>query len=1301
MKRKIVFAWGRFNPPTTGHKVVMDRVAKEAKSRKAEYAIFASKSNDPKKNPLTFRTKVKFLKQSFPTHSKNINASPSIKTVLDVMKFLDKRYQEVSLVVGSDRAQEFKRLLNQYNGKEYNFDEIEIISAGERDPDAEDVTGMSASKMRKFAVDGNYKEFKKGSPMKNPKELYNAIRRGMKINEEFCGIMNELHDITDKSIVGRKFNTMLRFGLVKTRDIPITQRSFKDMNKSGTNQELRKHIFDVTDKTLEYIMADDLLYRRFLLLLHDDFLMTEDHRDALLRKADKSRLPYSSLLEVFLRGLASSPIYGNRTAHQYAFDRVNSFIAGGHSRLKLDVDIWESDQQKVIRRKPMKRLRDTAPPAWGTKEMADRYSKVVPGQPDNIGESVSHEESTLPEGKTPEFEVKYSSRKSGPIKVTKFMSQDEAQAFLKKIRGEGMQGIISKGGKPVRTPMKEDAKSERLAKIARAAKARVVDQAKEKAKATEKHNQNSAKSRAGIKYRGNKDQFGRIIKDKEPIPSDADFTKQYVKSRKNMAKTLNRARNEEVEENVSLSKVVTGGSSYSKKGGSSYSKKGGSAYSKKGGAVYSKKGGAAYSKKGGSGFLKKDRFGRVRKEEFEITESDKAEYDKLMKQYGDMPASKIPPKTYMRISQLGRKVRGDKGGPKVGDLLKSMKKRKMGEDVEQVDESPQKKTAKQVARREYMLRTREADRKKREAAEKKTKKKKMGEDVDQVDEAFSSSIIKKMKQVLDRTGMGDINAAMKINDTLPKDAKKVLSKVKNSKELDKYLKANEEVDQIYEAKKTIKLSSGDVVEIGKIDRGNGKTHYYWKHKSGLKNMFPTLEKMRYSLRNDGNFRGAEKVTKQLGEAKMGEIARNVKKGDSPYTVVAIVNKKVVDQDHAKVADQVPALVRELKKEYPNAKISVEDRGGRVVHSESFEAGISEEVDGWVAMYNGKRLEIPNDGKVKGIAGAKAKAIKDLKVPKSKIGMLAIKPGSGDVDEGRIGGGRRSFRGSGMKHIRVRDDEGYRKDGSNPVDDAIAKRNAARRKFAARKVPANVDKNKDPKKKNEEVDEVDEGAIGRVTRAIGNIKDKRITSKDDAARKEKRKINFKKRLKDANREAQWEREDGRKGDSPGTRIKDAQSYAASRSEPSDKAREAAKRIKARRIRQGAEDRRKANEEVDEVDEAKTGSPAWWRAEKERESKLDIRTRVTNRVANAAKDGQKIETSIQARKRRARAEKANEEVDQVEEGGMIGRTKPSRELNVSREEKPHLAGKSSLKDKKRDAHKAERAKAKKQLKSFKGY
>lgn len=402
MARKIVFAWGRFNPPTVGHKVVMDRVAKEAKARRADYAIFASKSTDPKKNPLTFNTKVKFLKKSFPEHSKNINTKANIKTLIDVMKFLDKKYQEVSLVVGADRAAEFQKLLDRYNQKEYDFDNIEIIKAGERDPDADDVTGMSASKMRKFASDGNYDAFKKGSPMKNPKPLYDAIRRGMQITEHIYESINDTHVVGDASVTGRRFNALLRFGLVPMQDLPITKRTFKDLNNSGANPELRKHIIAVVDKVLEYIMADDLLYRRMLLLLHDGFLMKEDHRDALVKKAEKSGIPYQSLLEVFLRGLASSPIYGDKTAHQYAFDRVNSFVSGGNSRRTMDSDIWESVQYNSNRRTGMKKFKelmqdttpavveanrrgkDTTPAEWGTKELANRYSKEVPGQPDDV-----------------------------------------------------------------------------------------------------------------------------------------------------------------------------------------------------------------------------------------------------------------------------------------------------------------------------------------------------------------------------------------------------------------------------------------------------------------------------------------------------------------------------------------------------------------------------------------------------------------------------------------------------------------------------------------------------------------------------------------------------------------------------------------------------------------------------------------------------------------------------------------------------------------------------------------------------
>ena len=94
----------------------------------------------------------------------------------------------------------------------------------------------------------------------------------MKINEEFVNVIESVHD--RRSVVGGRFNQMLRFGLVPTKYIPITQRAFKDIKNAAPNPELRKHIFDVTDKVLEYIMADDLLYRRMLMLLHNDFLFT-------------------------------------------------------------------------------------------------------------------------------------------------------------------------------------------------------------------------------------------------------------------------------------------------------------------------------------------------------------------------------------------------------------------------------------------------------------------------------------------------------------------------------------------------------------------------------------------------------------------------------------------------------------------------------------------------------------------------------------------------------------------------------------------------------------------------------------------------------------------------------------------------------------------------------------------------------------------------------------------------------------------------------------------------------------------
>lgn len=190
--KSVVFAFGRFNPPTNGHEKLMDKVASVAKG--GVYRIYPSQSQDPKKNPLSFDEKVKFMRKMFPKHARNIIADKSIKTAIDVLvKLHDEGYTQVSMVVGSDRVTEFDTLLNKYNGVKgrhgyFNFkDGVQIVSAGERDPDADDVSGMSASKLRAAAAANDFEVFSKGMPSgyKEAQKLFNAIRTGMGLKESY------------------------------------------------------------------------------------------------------------------------------------------------------------------------------------------------------------------------------------------------------------------------------------------------------------------------------------------------------------------------------------------------------------------------------------------------------------------------------------------------------------------------------------------------------------------------------------------------------------------------------------------------------------------------------------------------------------------------------------------------------------------------------------------------------------------------------------------------------------------------------------------------------------------------------------------------------------------------------------------------------------------------------------------------------------------------------------------------------------------------------------------------------------
>ncbi len=189
-----VIVFGRFNPPTIGHEKLLKAAVTQAKREDADLAIYPSRTQDKKKNPLDPTTKIGFMKTMFPDYEENIFDDPNAKTIFDVLTAkYGVGYKTVTIMVGQDRLAEFQALAQKYNGSElYSFDEIKVVSAGARDPDADDVSGMSASKLRAYAAEDDFNAFSKGVPNKmtviQKKEMFNAVRKSMNIKEELWQI---------------------------------------------------------------------------------------------------------------------------------------------------------------------------------------------------------------------------------------------------------------------------------------------------------------------------------------------------------------------------------------------------------------------------------------------------------------------------------------------------------------------------------------------------------------------------------------------------------------------------------------------------------------------------------------------------------------------------------------------------------------------------------------------------------------------------------------------------------------------------------------------------------------------------------------------------------------------------------------------------------------------------------------------------------------------------------------------------------------------------------------------------------
>lgn len=200
MSKYTAFAFGRFNPPTIGHLALINKLREVAKNN--DYYIFTGQTKDNEKNPLQYGTKIGFLRLLFPQHANKIIQDDGIKNVLHAADYLEsKGYTDVTFVCGSDRIEEFTKLLKAWNSIHTNkgkgFNTLTITSSGVREEGAEGVAGVSASLARRYAKENNFEAFKGVVPNdeKLAKEIFNAIRKEMGMNESIRYIKSIIREI--------------------------------------------------------------------------------------------------------------------------------------------------------------------------------------------------------------------------------------------------------------------------------------------------------------------------------------------------------------------------------------------------------------------------------------------------------------------------------------------------------------------------------------------------------------------------------------------------------------------------------------------------------------------------------------------------------------------------------------------------------------------------------------------------------------------------------------------------------------------------------------------------------------------------------------------------------------------------------------------------------------------------------------------------------------------------------------------------------------------------------------------------
>jgi len=321
-QKTVVFSFGRLNPPTVGHQKLLQKIVQTAQRMSGQAMMFVSYSQDAKKNPLTAKQKIAYIKKMFPKEARQLKLEDdsSIRNAIDVATELNGKYDNLVMVVGSDRVKDFKTLLNKYNGVDskhgfYKYDNIQIVSAGERDPDAEGVAGMSASKMRAAAASGDYESFSLGLPpsFKDGEKLFKDLRLGMNIKEQLKPF-KPIVEMSNMELVREQYFQNLIYNIgdwVKDIKTEITG----EVVKRGTN---------------------------YITLVQEDF----------------------TLHKVWLEDVESMETQKKKLPEAINFLKNRN--------------LWEKVQRE--NRKSAGEKEDSHKKEWGTKSLTDRLKKITPGE---------------------------------------------------------------------------------------------------------------------------------------------------------------------------------------------------------------------------------------------------------------------------------------------------------------------------------------------------------------------------------------------------------------------------------------------------------------------------------------------------------------------------------------------------------------------------------------------------------------------------------------------------------------------------------------------------------------------------------------------------------------------------------------------------------------------------------------------------------------------------------------------------------------------------------------------------------